>query len=67
MGIDKHITVDKAKLKEAIQIGDSTVDEIPSTSQRKIVCEEIMKEGMSEEDFLKQIAEQIGTPKLIGG
>ena len=68
LGMNKSITIDIAKLKEAITIGDNTVQERDAIVSKKVNFEEI-PEGVDETailDIVRQQVTDIDTKDLIG-
>jgi hypothetical protein len=63
-GLNKSIVIDKAKMREAITIQDTTVVERQATPEdNKIDLPNIPTTGISEEEFLEKAVEAIGQVK----
>jgi hypothetical protein len=63
-GLNKSIVIDKAKMREAITIQDTTVVERQAQPEdNKLDLPNILTDGISEEEFLEKATEAIGTIK----
>jgi hypothetical protein len=63
-GLNKSIVIDKAKMREAITIQDTTVVERQAQADdNKLDLPNIPTTGISEEEFLEKAVEVIGTVK----
>jgi hypothetical protein len=60
-GMNKSIVIDKAKMREAITIQDTTVVERQATPEdNKVDLPNIPTTGITEEEFLERAVEAIG-------
>lgn len=60
-GSNKSIQIDLAKLRESITIVDGQVPEMEGSAHKANQIENINLENISEEEFLNQVVEKIGT------
>ena len=63
IGCNKSIVIDKEKMKEAITIQDSKVDEKEASADGKPELPSLNPEELGEEEFIKQAVELIGKIK----
>ena len=67
LGMNKHIKVDKAKLREAITVGENNIEERESFPSGKVECEEIPLSGIEEPEFLERVCSHVTDLELVGG
>ena len=65
--MNKHIKIDKAKLKEAITVGEEQVKESEPLVSNKVNCVDIELDGIDETEFLTRMSSHISDLELVGG